>query len=193
MAVFDSFGGTGIDLPRVPALPWPSPAKYRLDVVATDVLDVIEHAGGWLFDRGMAGWEVRVLIPRGCDARPLRILGAQVFNLGLVSDVCVVGHMPQALAMAASIDLREPRTRRRLVSAWGHRATEVVMWGAPWPPSDGREVIPVRYALSAAARVFKAHAIAAVAGTVTDVAATEAFFRSGFTGPSPGTDLQPVS
>jgi len=30
--------------------------RYRLDVVAADVADVVRFAGGWLFDRAMAGW-----------------------------------------------------------------------------------------------------------------------------------------
>jgi hypothetical protein len=30
-------------------------------VVAADVIDVVKFAGGWLFDRAMAGWDVTVL------------------------------------------------------------------------------------------------------------------------------------
>src|SRR6201999_4509172 len=36
--------------------------RYRLDVVAADVADVVKFAGGWLFDRAMAGWDVTVLL-----------------------------------------------------------------------------------------------------------------------------------
>lgn len=35
---------------------------YRLDVIATDVADVVRSAGGWLYDRVGAGWEVNVLV-----------------------------------------------------------------------------------------------------------------------------------
>jgi hypothetical protein len=42
--------------------------RYRLDVVAASVSEVVSHAGGWLVDRVMAGWDVTVLIsgPRIC-------------------------------------------------------------------------------------------------------------------------------
>ncbi len=55
--------------------------RYRLDVVATSAVDVVQSAGGWLYDRVMAGWEVTVLLPRGCDTRSLRILGVAVSDL----------------------------------------------------------------------------------------------------------------
>ena len=50
--------------------------RYRLDVVAPTVLDAVQFAGGWIFDRVMAGWDVTVLIADGADVRPLEILGA---------------------------------------------------------------------------------------------------------------------
>ena len=43
--------------------------RYRVDVVAASAADVVQSAGGWLYDRVMAGWEVTALIPRGCDSR----------------------------------------------------------------------------------------------------------------------------
>jgi hypothetical protein len=49
--------------------------KYQLDVTACDVVDVVRSAGGWLFDRSMAGWNVNVIMPGGCDPLPLQILG----------------------------------------------------------------------------------------------------------------------
>ena len=36
--------------------------RYRLDVVAPTVLDAVMFAGGWVYDRVMAGWDVTVLI-----------------------------------------------------------------------------------------------------------------------------------
>ena len=55
--------------------------RYRLDVLASSVSDVVRSAGGWLFDRAMAGWEVNLLIADPPDARPLQILGISVFPL----------------------------------------------------------------------------------------------------------------
>ncbi|ETB36586.1 hypothetical protein O977_01065, partial [Mycobacterium avium subsp. paratuberculosis 10-5975] len=51
--------------------------RYRLDVVAASTVDVVQSAGGWLYDRAMAGWEVTVLLPHGCNTRSLRILGVR--------------------------------------------------------------------------------------------------------------------
>ncbi len=32
------------------------PGRYLLDVTASDIADLVRSAGGWLFDRSMAGW-----------------------------------------------------------------------------------------------------------------------------------------
>lgn len=196
---FDSrrLGGTGLGrvhrLPDFEPAPRPRPARYRLDVVAADVVDVIEHAGGWLFDRAVAGWEVTVLVVDRCDARPLRILGAEMLELEPVLAARGGGRLPQALAVAANLCTHDPRTRRGLLNALGHKATEVVLWGGGWPPGPARDATPVLHTLSIAARAFKAHALAA-AGTPTAGGATETFLRAGLpTGPSPGADLRPAS
>src|SRR5258708_15035725 len=55
--------------------------RYRLDVVAADVADVVRFAGGWLFDRAMAGWDVTVIVADHSHERPLQILGAQIVDL----------------------------------------------------------------------------------------------------------------
>ena len=43
--------------------------RYRLDVVAPTVLDAVRFAGGWVYDRVMAGWDVTVLIGTDEDVR----------------------------------------------------------------------------------------------------------------------------
>lgn len=58
------------------------PAGYRLDVVASDVADIVQSAGGWLYDRIVAGWQVNVLLPPTSDARALRILGVRTRGPG---------------------------------------------------------------------------------------------------------------
>ncbi len=57
--------------------------RYRLDVVAASAVDAVHSAGGWLYDRAMAGWEVTVLLPQSCDSRPLRILGVGAMDLAV--------------------------------------------------------------------------------------------------------------
>src|ERR1700737_1030554 len=73
------------NLPRVWSEDGP-PAKcgvlrFQLNVIATDVADVVQSVGGWLFDRSMAGWDVNVLLANHDDTRPLRILGVRTFEL----------------------------------------------------------------------------------------------------------------
>src|SRR4051812_15299958 len=67
--------------------------RYRLDVLGVSAVDVVEAAGGWLYDRAMAGWEVTALLAQGGhtrdirdigdsrDTRPLRILGVRALDL----------------------------------------------------------------------------------------------------------------
>src|SRR3984885_16045374 len=55
--------------------------KYRLDVVGVSPADVVRSAGGWLYDRVRAGWQVAVLLPPHSDTRPLQILGVYVADL----------------------------------------------------------------------------------------------------------------
>lgn len=54
--------------------------RYRLVVVTRTVRDAASAAGGWLFDRAMAGWEVTVLAEDATDPRPARVLGAFVVD-----------------------------------------------------------------------------------------------------------------
>lgn len=124
--------------------------------------DVVSHAGGWLFDRVMAGWDVTVLVADSDATRPLDILGVRVVDLeaGLARRE---GHpMPQSLALDAQLYATEPRVRERLRHVLEHELSEeVTLWG------DGvavdRPVDSVRHPLSYAARAFKAQAMAAMA------------------------------
>ncbi|MFF0492637.1 hypothetical protein ACFYTQ_26715 [Nocardia sp. NPDC004068] len=159
--------------------------RYRLDVVAATVADAVEHAGGWLFDRVMSGWEVTVLVVEPGDVRPLEILGVRMLALEPVLAAAGDGRAPQAVAVAGEVCERDPRARRGLVSALSHPATEVVMWGAGTPA--GLNV--VRHKLSVAARAFKGCALAAASKSLSanDIGATETFVRS----PGPCRDLTP--
>ena len=49
--------------------------------LAPSMVDVVRSAGGWLFDRVMAGWDVTVITPDHSDSRPLQILGVRVRDL----------------------------------------------------------------------------------------------------------------
>jgi hypothetical protein len=131
--------------------------RYRLDVAAASTVDVVQSAGGWLYDRVMAGWEVTLLLPRRCDSRPLRILGVRTSDLESAID-----STSQSLAVSAEAFAADPRVRDRVLTAMAQRMTEVALWGDGWPRRVHHGMTRVPHVLSAAARVFKAHALAAV-------------------------------
>jgi hypothetical protein len=160
---------------------------YPLHVVASSVADVVESAGGWLFDRAMAGWTVNLLAPGDCDVGPLRILG-----VGTLADSLEIDKLPRALAVAGDVFTKNARVRRHVLAAID-RGTEVTLWGDCWPPPVDRRVENVEHRLSVAARAFKARALAAAATTPRPVGPTEKF-RSGAPCHSPhASDLTPPS
>jgi hypothetical protein len=149
--------------------------RYRLDVVALGVLEVVTHAGGWLFDRVMAGWDVTVFIADHADERPLQILGAQTLDL---DDAFVsLDHRPRPQALAVATDLfgSDLRVRQGVLKALDHRLTEVTLWGETRPSELDDSTDSVQHRLSAAARVFKAQALAAAAAPNASVGITETF------------------
>jgi hypothetical protein len=166
--------------------------RYRLDVVAASVADVVRFAGGWLFDRAMAGWDVSVLVADHPDDRPLQILGAQIVDLEDALASMESRPRPQALAAAAGLFGCDSRVRQGVLQALDHGVTEVTLWGETWPAELEDSVGLVQHRLSMAATIFKAQALAAAAvphGSVGDIET----FRSGrLACPSVAADLVPA-
>jgi hypothetical protein len=133
--------------------------RYRLDVIAASAADAAHSAGGWLYDRAMAGWEVTVLLPQSCDTRPLRILGVQAMDLECGFDR--TGSAAHSLAVSADVFATNDRIRETVRTALNHRLTEVALWGDGWPLAVNRGMARVQHVLSAAARTFKGHALVA--------------------------------
>lgn len=129
--------------------------RYRLHVVATDVADVVTSIGGLIFDRAMAGWDVTVAVDANADDRAIRILGGKVAVVG--SD----GPRPHVLAVAIDVFVGNEPVRRLALAARKSQATDVLLWGRRRPPNLNGKFVPVRHRPSAAARVFKSHALAA--------------------------------
>ena len=152
--------------------------RYRLDVVASSVFDVVKFAGGWLFDRSMAGWDVTVLLTDHPDDRPLHILGARTLDLESVLASLGTHPRPQALAAAADLLGSDPRVRTGVLQALDHGVTEVTLWGTTWPAELDDSVGRVQHRLSMAAQTFKAKALAAAAVAVDHIEPVETF-RSG--------------
>lgn len=151
----------------------PRLARYQLDVVGADVADVVASAGGWLFDRVMAGWDVRVAVADAEDLAALQILGVRPVAL---TTMFGNGSAPAALAVAGAVCTADDRIRDALAISVRSARTEVTVWGDVWVPGVGRPGDEVRHELSAAARVFKAQA--AFAASLEPAAAAFEVFRS---------------
>jgi hypothetical protein len=145
--------------------------RYRLDVVATSAADVVQSAGGWLYDRVTAGWEVTVLLPHSCDTRPLRILGVQA--LDPEPRPALTGSTSQSLAVSAEAFTADARVREKVLESLGDRFTEVALWGDGWPLAVNRAMTRAQHVLSAAARRFKGSALAAAGIAAHSVDPTE--------------------
>jgi hypothetical protein len=174
--------------------------RYRLDVIACSVVDVVRFAGGWLFDRAMAGWDVTVLLADHPDDRPLQILGAQTLDLeealAAMDSGVETRPRPQALAAAADLFGCDSRVRQGVLQALDHGVTEVTLWGESWPSELDDSVGLVQHQLSTAAQIFKAQALAAALNhwvPESSIGHNE-LFRSGLLAcPSVAADLVPGS
>jgi hypothetical protein len=146
--------------------------KYRLDVVASSPADAVLSAGGWLYDRVRAGWEVNVLLPRQSDIRPLQILGVQAADLDSQIPPADTGCAARGLAVSAQMFAADARIRHEVLKALDRWMTEVTLWDDGWPLAVGHRTTAVQHVLSNAARVFKRHALTA-AGISAAVDPTE--------------------
>jgi len=155
--------------------------RYQLNVITASVADVVRSAGGWLFDRRMAGWEVNILLSEQNDVRPLRILGAAAIDLR--SGLASFPRGPEraaALAVAADLLAIDESIHEEVLEAVRSGLTEVALWGDSRPANVGGQVDATEYRLSAAARVFKGHALAAAGLVDLEVGHTERLYRSGY-------------
>lgn len=159
--------------------------RYRLDVAAVSVADAVTHAGGWLFDRAVAGWHTTVFVAEAGHDLPLRILGVDMVPLDEVLADGGRGRQPHAVAMSGALCRTEPRAREGLQLALDDGGIEVVVWGAP---ADVSGLSTARHRLSIAARAFKSRAMAA-AGIPGSGSAFEQFDRGSAQLPPVGGDL----
>ena len=168
--------------------------RYRLDVVAASVADVVRFAGGWMYDRVMAGWDVTVLLADRADERPLQVLGVDTADLESALALWAERPHPQTVAVAADLFAGDERVRRGVLGALEQGLTEVTLWGDSCPAELDDSVGPVRHHLSAAARMFKTQALAAVDDPEAGVVGEAETFRCGVMAtPSVAADLIPAS
>jgi hypothetical protein len=154
--------------------------RYQLNVIASGVADVVQSAGGWLFDRARAGWDVNVLVAQHDDPRPLAILGATASDLDAeLSAVLQTVALGGALAVGADLLAADIRIRNEVLRLLKKGVTEVTVWGKAWPAQLGRQAEPVPRRMSVAARAFKSHALAAAVNWNDSVSRTETLFPVG--------------
>lgn len=164
------------EAPTRPESPLRHSLRPRLTAVAPTAADVVRHAGGWLLDQVLAGWDVTVITADCCDSRPLRILGVRPRGLDIMRNVPVLGPCLEAVAVRTDLYARDQRVRRMVLAAAGTGRADIRLWGEVWPEDFEESAFPVSHQLSLAALAFKAKALAA-AGVPAEPGATEVFRR----------------
>ena len=99
---------------------------------------------------------------------------------------------PQTVAVAADLFDRDPRVLAHVRNALEQGATEVTLWGERLPAELDGSINSAAHRLSAAARAFKARALAVAADPGADSVAENETFRCGMM-VSVAADLIPAS
>jgi hypothetical protein len=159
--------------------------RPRLVAIAPTAADAVEHAGGWLFDQVLAGWDVTVIVPELGDDTSLQILGVRPHTLETVLAYRADGSCLSAIALSAAMFDTDERVRAMVLAAVETGLPELRVWGAGngtgtadgIPAEVAQRSAPVAHRLSAAARAFKAQALAAAAIRAQEPENTEVFRR----------------
>lgn len=153
-------------------------ARYQLCVVARDVGELVDSAGGWMCDRTLAGWDVSVALSEPHDLRPLQILGVTTLLTHQRFASTNDGRATAAIAVAPGIFQNDGHIRDVVLQALAEPAIEVAFWGPSVPGDLHGQLTRRQYRLSDAARAFKAHALTAAAVPGAAVSATEDLYCS---------------
>ncbi|MEV0685435.1 hypothetical protein AB0I35_16375 [Nocardia sp. NPDC050378] len=154
------------------------PLRHRLAVVGPDAADIVRHAGGWLFDRAAAGWEVTALVTATDNAASLQILGATVLDLRQSLAISRHDLWPTAVAVSVRSYLAEREVREGVLDCLDRGLAEVAIWGEDLPAELAERVATSCHRVSVAAMAFKSCALAAAGFPGVSVPPVEPF-RSG--------------
>jgi len=151
------------------------PCGYRAEVLACDIEDLVQSAGGWLFDQITAGWTVNVWTTDPFDIRPLQILGVPAVS----ADPCAgsTAGMRCLLAVSAAFLGSNARAQEAVMTAMDDGNNEVLLWGDVLPVFLHPHVRSDEHRLSNAARVFKAQALRAASLPYEHVSVSETLYR----------------
>lgn len=134
--------------------------KHRMTVFASSSTDAVAYAGGLIFDRVGAGWDVQIHLTTDSpgDGRALQILGIQKPMQSTPFDGT---EWPDLILIGPDVYRQNAQARRIFTAAARRPPTEVAMWGDEWPTNLHPGIGQVEHRLSTAARAFKAHAMGA--------------------------------
>jgi hypothetical protein len=99
--------------------------NYRVAVVGISASDVVEHAGGFLCDRALAGWEVAAFVADSSNSWPLQIIGSNAGDLD-VGLALRNRSYPQALVVARRLHDRDYRVRAVVLRTLNLGVTQVL-------------------------------------------------------------------
>jgi hypothetical protein len=152
--------------------------RYQVCVLAHDVVELVDLAGGWMCDRTLAGWDVSVALSEPRDLRPLQILGVTTLvtnqRFASIND----GGITASIAIAPGILGNNNHIRGEVLRALDQGAIEVTFLGPSIPSDLGGRLDRRQHRLSGAARAFKAHALAAASVPCATMDATEELYSS---------------
>lgn len=169
------------------------PLRFRLAVLGLTVGEVVDSAGGWLFDRSLAGWDVTVAVSDLTQPVAVQILGAHAVDLGWVISLRDSNTRPDAVAVSADLLECDERLRAALVESLENSVTEVWVWGGHRLAEFSGRVELTEHHLSRAAKAFKRTALAAAGRCNPEVSDTEVFHDGQVLwAASPGLNLIPV-
>jgi hypothetical protein len=164
---------------------------YDLVVVSGDVNDTVTSAGGWIYDRVRAGWQVTVLAPPNSDVRPLQILGVRISSFDDETDFLGKA-APAAIAVAADVLRADEGVGDEILRIVKSGTTEVTFWGDVGSIETDTPFGQLSHRLSSAARAFKTCAVASASIPMSSVGATEEFRSYAMWYPPEGADQIPV-
>ncbi|MCX5044287.1 hypothetical protein OG921_14035 [Aldersonia sp. NBC_00410] len=149
-------------------------------VLGTSVAEIVQHAGGLLFDYGIAGWDLIVLGPADTRCRALQILGTHTFTpdsalSSSVNQAALSGEDPQIHVVVGAEGLfrDQPRMNEAVSELFDCNCADVMLWSNPNETDLPRMT---KYRMSNAARAFKAQALCAAGTTPLDGDAHTEFF-----------------
>ncbi|MFZ0904115.1 MAG: hypothetical protein WAN71_09605 [Mycobacterium sp.] len=155
-----------------------SSTRYQLCVVAHDVGELVDFAGGWMCDRALAGWDLSVALPEPYDLRPLQIIGVTTLlshqRFAAIND----GDTTTSIAVTPGIVENNDHIRGVVLRALDQPAIEVTFWGPSIPSDLHGQLARRQYRLSGAARAFKAQALAAAAVPAAAISPTEDLYST---------------